>query len=145
MATAKIYGLVVEKMFSGLLDVTTDTLKCALLDATYTPDQDVDEFWADISAGEVSGTAYVAGGQTLTGVAATYNPTTNTLMIDCADPAWIGATILDIRYAVFYKDTGSAATSPLICYMDFITDQDVTTANLNIAIPVTGLIQATVA
>lgn len=145
MATAKIYGLVVEKMFSGLLDVTTDTLKCALLDATYTPDQDVDEFWADISAGEVAGTAYVAGGQTLAGVAATYTPATNTLMIDCDDPAWIGATILDIRYAVFYKDTGSAATSPLICYMDFITDQDVTTANLSIAIPVTGLIQATVA
>jgi hypothetical protein len=145
MATAKIYGLVVEKMFTGQLDVTTDTLMCALLDSSYAPNQDVDEFWDDISAAEVTGTAYVAGGETLTTVVATYNPATNTLMIDCDDPAWIAATITGIRYAVFYKDTGSAATSPLICFMDFITDQDVTTANLSIAIPVTGLIQATVA
>lgn len=145
MATAKVYGLIVEKVFTGLLDVSTDTIKCALLDSGYTPNQDTDEFWSGVSANEVSGTGYTANGQVLTGVTLTYNAGTNTLMVDCADPTWSGATITGIRYAVFYKDTGTPSTSPLISYMDFITDQDVTTANLSIAIPVTGLLQATVA
>jgi len=145
MATAKVYGLIVEKVFSGLLDVSTDTLKVALLDSGYTPDQDVDEFWSGVSANEVTGTGYTAGGEDLATVTMAYNTSTNTLKIDCADPVWTGATITGIRYAVFYKDTGTPSTSPLISYMDFITDQDVTTANLSIVIPVSGLLQATVA
>jgi hypothetical protein len=145
MSTAKIYGKVAEKVFSGLIDFTTDTIKCAFLGSGYTPNQDTDEFWSGVSANEVAGTGYTAGGATVTTVTLTYNAGTNTLKVDADDPAWVGATLTGIRYAVFYKDTGSGATSPLISFVDFITDQAVTSSTITVAIPVAGILSITVA
>lgn len=41
--------------------------------------------------------------------------------VDCADPSWASASIT-ARTIVFYKDTGSAATSQLIAYDTFAGD-----------------------
>jgi hypothetical protein len=145
MSTAKIYGKIVEQVFSANVDVTVDTLMCALLDSSYSPNQDVDEFWSEISGAEVTGTGYAAGGVVLAGVAFTYTPSTNTLMIDCDDPEWLAATLAGVRFAVIYRDSGNPASSRLITCVDFLTDQAVTGATLTVAIPVTGFLQATVA
>lgn len=139
MATGVAYESLSKTLWSAGLNYTSDTIKCALLDSTYTPDRFADEFWADVNAAEVTGTAYTAGGVTLAGKTVTDNDD-GIVIIDCNDPLWTTATISGIRYAVFYKDTGSAATSPLISYIDFVTDQSVTANNLSIAIPVTGII-----
>jgi hypothetical protein len=139
MATGVAYESLSKTLWAADLDYVADTIKCALLVSTYTPDQYADEFWADVNAAEVTGTAYTAGGVTLSGKTVTDNDD-SIVIIDCDDPLWTTATITGIRYAVFYKDTGSAATSPLISYIDFVTDQSVTANNLSIAIPVTGII-----
>jgi hypothetical protein len=144
MATAKVYGSALTQMMSGGINFATDTIKCSLHPSTYVPNQDTDDFWNDCTP-ECTGTAYTTGGATLSGKTLTYNSSTNTLTIDANDPAWTGATISGIRYAVFYKSTGTAGTSPLIAYIDFTTDQAVTGANLNIVLPATGLVQLTVA
>ena len=144
MSTANLYGSVLMQIVTGTIDMETDTLKISLHTSSYAPDQDADDFYDDVTD-EISGTGYTAGGETLTGVALTYDGPTNTLTVDCDDPVWTAATLSGIRYAVVYKDTGTASTSPLICWMDFLTNQSVSGSNFSIVIPGTGLIQATVA
>jgi hypothetical protein len=39
--------------------------------------------------------------------------------MDAADVTWSALNKADVRYAIIYKDTGTAATSPLIGYVDF--------------------------
>lgn len=46
----------------------SDTLKIGLLTSAYSPNQDTDTVWSDISTNEVVGTGYTPGGQTLTSV-----------------------------------------------------------------------------
>jgi len=144
MSTAKLYGSVLTQIVTGAIDVGTDTLKISLHTSSYSPNQDTHDFFNDVT-NEVSGTGYTAGGETLTGVSVSYDGPTNTLTIDCDDPTWGGATLSGIRYAVVYKDTGTSSTSPLLCWMDFITDQSVSGSAFTIVMPSTGLIQATVA
>lgn len=101
-------------------------MKCMLLSSAYTPNQDTHDFVDDVNANEVSGTLYVAGGTTLAGKSATYDGTSNEMRFLFTDPTWgPGATITGIRHAVIYKDTGAAATSPLMAYTIFASDQAV--------------------
>lgn len=144
MSVAKVYGKALLTLASGGINFTADTIKCSLHTSVYTPDQDGHDYFNDVTS-EVTGSGYTAGGVTVTGCTATYDSATNTLTLDCADPAWTAATITNIRYAVFRKDSGTAATSPLICYIDFETDQSVSGANLSIAIPVAGLVSLSAA
>jgi hypothetical protein len=124
MATAKVYGLALQSALNAEIDFDTDTIKCMLTTASYVPDQDAHRYKSSVT-NEVTGAGYTAGGTTLTGKTVTYTAGTNTFMIDAADPTWTTATISAIRYAVFYKDTGTAGTSPLLSYVDFTTDQAV--------------------
>jgi hypothetical protein len=139
MSVAKVYGMALEKVWSGLIDVTTDTLTVSLHDTSYIPDQGSDGFFT--LPGEITGTGYTSGGNDLVGVALTYDAATATVKLDCDNPIWLGATLTGIRYAVFRKNTGSDATSPLLAYMDFLSDQSCTATAFSIVIPGTGLLQ----
>src|SRR4051812_40307058 len=48
------------------------TLKMSIVTASYTPNQNTHDFWDDVSANEVTGTGYTAGGNA------------------CATPTWTG-------------------------------------------------------
>lgn len=145
MTIAKAYGLVMKSMFNKEIDFDTDTVKVMLCTATYVPNQDTHQYKSSIT-NEVSGTGYTAGGVTVTGKTVTYTTATNTLMLDATtDPVFSTVTLTAIRYAVFYIDTGSSATSPLLCYMDFETDQAATAANLTIQLPASGILQVVAA
>ena len=50
---------------SGGVDLDSDTIVCVLLSASYTPGRTTHSTWADVSAYEVTGTNYHAGGQAL--------------------------------------------------------------------------------
>lgn len=143
MTIAVFYDKALEKVFDGQISFTSDTIRCALVDSAYTPNRATDEFWSDAAGDEVAGTGYTGDGETVTGIALSLSG--HTLVIDCDDVSWTGATISGIRYAVFYKDTGTLSTSPLIGYMDFESDQSVTSNTFTVVIPVTGLIRATAA
>lgn len=103
------------------INLKTDTIKLALLTSAYTPNDEHD-FFDDVSANEVaaSGT-YSAGGATLT-VTTSQDNTDNEGVFDAADVSFTSATIT-ARYAVVYKSTGTAGTSPLICLIDFGSDK----------------------
>ena len=47
------------------LDLEAEDMKVAMITDSATPDFDAHDFWADLSANEVSGTGYTAGGQLL--------------------------------------------------------------------------------
>jgi hypothetical protein len=144
MATAKVYGLGMQSILNKEVDYDSDTVKVMLCTSSYTPDQDTHRYKSSVT-NEVTGTGYTAGGQALTAKTVTYNTSTNTLTLDCADPLWAGATITGIHYAVFYVDTGTAGTSPLLCYMDFTADYSPTVQDFSIVIPGTGIITSTAA
>ncbi len=125
------------------IDFDTDTIKVALLTNVYAPDATSDEFWSDISANEVSGNGYTAGGEALTAKTVTVNGT-GVVTFDAADVVWFegAAGFTNARYPVFYKDTGTPATSPLFVYHDFTVDRDNDDNDLQLVISTLGIFQS---
>jgi hypothetical protein len=113
------------------VDWDADTIKVALCTSAYTPNQDTHDFFDDIT-NEVSGTGYTAGGYTLTTSAPAYDATSNTLRLDADDATWTNASFT-ARYAIIYKSTGTAGTSPLLGYVDFGGDETVSSGTFSIS------------
>jgi len=141
-ATANWFGNSFVGQYSATaarrIDFVTDTIKCSLHTVTYVPNQDTHTFWSD-TTNEVSGTGYTTGGTTLTSKTVTYDSASNETRLDAADPAWTTVTFSGARIAVFYKDTGTTTTSPLIAWHNFGGDQTVAGANFTIVLDATGL------
>lgn len=129
--TTKWYGAGAAGLLSATaarrVDWVGDTIKEALATSTYTPNQDTHDFFDDIT-NEVVGTGYTAGGVTLAGKSAGYDAASNEVRLIANNAVW-GSTgspaTITARYAIIYKDTGSAATSPLLGYIDFGADEAV--------------------
>jgi hypothetical protein len=120
------------------VDLDTDTIKCMLVTSTYTPDIDAHSFKSSVT-NEVSGTGYTAGGQALTTKTVTQDNTGDKGVFDADDVVWTTATIT-ARGAVLYKDTGVAGTSPLIAYIDFVTDKSSSGGSFTIQWNASGII-----
>lgn len=117
MATPVVYDQFKLKQHNGnAIDLDTDTIKVMLVTNSYTPSQ-AHDFINDANANEVSGTNYTAGGATIAGV--TLSLSSDTVQWVHNDITWTqsGAGFSNARYAIWYKDTGNASTSPLIMYM----------------------------
>lgn len=114
---SSFYGNGLKGLMNGSIDLDTDTIKVALVTATYTPDPDTHDFFDDIT-NEVSGTGYTAGGATLANVSLTVDTTNNRVYLDADDTTWASSTITNARYAIVYKSTGTASSSRLVCYVD---------------------------
>jgi len=141
---SKLYGNFLLKALNKEVDFDSDTIKVALLSSSYTPDQDAHDYFNDVSTYEVTGTGYTAGGATLASKTATYDSSTNVIVLDAADVTWSSSTIT-ARYAVVYDSTGTASTSALIGYVDFGSDQSSTNGNFTITWDSTGIVRITVA
>lgn len=142
--TAYLYGKALEHAFSKRINWAADTIKVALVGGTYTPNQDAHDYFDDVVAHEVSGPGYTAGGATLSAKTINYNGTTNTLTLDDTnDVVWSNST-LTARYAIIYGSTGTAATSPLIGYIDFGENKVSEAGNFTIVWNANGVLTATV-
>lgn len=109
-----------EHLAHARVDFDGDTFKAMLV--TSVPNNDQRNQWeyaSDVS-NEITGTAYVAGGFAVTATIGTLDITNRRLPISysAANPTYSGSTI-SARGAVIYKDTGTAATSPVLHYVDF--------------------------
>lgn len=107
----QLYGLGRQKILEGGIAILTDDIKTVLVDtATYAVSIDTDEFLADIGAGERVATS------------ANMSSKTSTLgVFDAADVTYSAVSGDQSEALVIYKDTGNAATSPLIAYIDSAT------------------------
>lgn len=110
------------KALLGGSDLTTNTIKCALVSSSYTPNQDTHDEWADVSANEIAnGNGYTTGGYTL--LSPVLTEITKGYKFSSANPSWTatGGNIPAWRYAVMYiSGTVEGMTNPLIGY--FIGD-----------------------
>lgn len=124
---------------SGATQLSSATVKAALVTSAYTPDPAHDE-WADVSANEASGTGYDAGGETLTSV--TISAYGDDAKIDAADVVWDAITTT-FKYVVLYiSGTVGGKTNPLIGYIyDTVTSEtEVAGGSLTIQWASTGVI-----
>lgn len=114
-AASFAYDSFLDDTFAGTI-VKTDTFKCALVTG-YTPNQTTHTRWSDVSANEITGTGYSAGGNT---VVPTFTKDTTNHRITIVFPTttWTTSTLSATR-AVCYKSTGTASTSPLVFQNDF--------------------------
>lgn len=142
--TALVYGGFLQSLANKEVDLDSDTLKIMLCTSAYTPNQDTHRYKSSVT-GEVTGTGYTSGGNTLGSVAVTYTAGTNTLMLDAADTSWANSTIT-ARYAVIYDSTPATdATRPLIAYIDFGADVSSSGAAFNITFDAAGIVTLTAA
>lgn len=138
------YGLTMQRQFGA---TTTNwvgaTVQCSLHTATYTPNQDTNDFF-NTATNEVTGTAYVANGVSLASKTNTYDTATDEIRLDAADAVWTTATIASIRYAVVWENTaGASTTDPLLAYYD-LGAQSVTAANFTVQWDATGVMKVDV-
>lgn len=105
-----------EKFLRGEISWNNDNIKAVLVDvADYTVNIATHEFLSDVAAiGRVATSGNMGTKTTTAGVA------------DVADFTFAGVSGDPSEAIIFYKDTGTAATSPLISYHDTATGLPVT-------------------
>lgn len=104
---------------------------------TYSPNFTVDSVFSDISAAEITGTGYTAGGATLASVS--WSTTGGINKLTATNPAWATST-LTARFAVVYDSTVSNA---LVACLDFGADVSSVGATFTVTIPSGGILQET--
>ncbi len=101
---------------NDLGDAATE-IYVALLEDTYTPDQNNDDNWGEINANEVSGTGYTAGGAEIENK--TFVQSGGTAVLDGDNVSWPNSTIT-ARWGVIYDNTPAGdADKKLLAYIDF--------------------------
>lgn len=109
-----LYDLGRQAFLDGDIDWSADTIKAALVDTgTYTFSQS-HQYYSSVSSAVVGTPATLASKTSTSGVA------------DAADVTYSAVSGSTVEALVLYKDTGNAATSPLIAYIDTATGLPVT-------------------
>lgn len=136
-----VYNIFKSEVMKGTCNLGTDTLKVALLTSSHSfaASSVTNDTWADISANEVSGTGYTAGGATLTSLAVTVDNTDNEGVFDAADVTWSSSTIT-ARYAVIYDDTVTSPADMIIACFDFGSDQSSSSGDFTIQWSAEGIL-----
>jgi hypothetical protein len=101
----------------GELAWVSNTVNAVLLTDAYTPNQDTNQYWSDISTHEFSGGSYPAGGIALANKAVTQDNTNDRAILDSDNVQFTGITGT-FRYVALVQWTGVAATSRLIRLID---------------------------
>jgi len=119
-------------------------IKCALVASGYTVDQNLHDFFDDITS-QVTGTGYTAGGNVmLNGAVTVSGGGLVTVQID--DPAqWAqsGSGFSNARRAIIYLDTGTASTSRLMGFSaDFGADKGNVDGPFDVQVNAAGLFTA---
>ena len=107
------------------------TFKIALFSAAATLSAGTTNF---TTSGEVVGSGYTTGGETITQLEPTTDGTTG--FVDFNDVTFTGVT-LTARGAVIYNSTteGSSSTTNAVCVLDFSADQTANAGNFTISFP----------
>ena len=116
MATLEYFDQFLKNQNDGtaVIDFDTNTIKVALSNTA--PTATTDNYFDDITE-LAAGDGYDAGGKTLT-VSPTLDTTNHRWDLDVDDQTWTFTASKTFRYAIYYKSTGTAGTSPLIAYSD---------------------------
>ena len=132
-----VYNAFLTDMFDGSINLSNggDAIKVALLNNSHTFTA-TNAVWADVSANEISGTGYTAGGGTLDNQALTG---TATVTWDADDEEWLTATFT-AYHLVIYDTTN---TNSLIASYDFGGAEQVTAGTFTIQWNASGIMSLT--
>lgn len=121
----RLYTKARQKFLEAGINLLTDTIKASLIDTgAYTPNFDTNEFFSIIPGAAVISTATITGKTTTDGV---FNGDDSTfLSVPAISPT--------IEVVLIWKDTGVAATSPLIAYIDSATGLPVQPSGGNLTV-----------
>lgn len=133
-----IYNEAKTEWMKGTYDFVNDTIKCALMNNTHAFTAS-DAGWASVSANEITGTGYTAGGATLAGKTVTKDDVNNKGVFDANDVSWTGASFT-AYHAVLYDDTPTSPADPLIASIDFGGAQTVTNGTFTIQWDTAGIL-----
>lgn len=123
------------------IDFDTDTIKAVILTNAYSFSQ-AHEFLSDINANEVSGAGYTAGGIALAGKTVALDGNAVEFAHNDLTIAQNAAGFANGRHWAWIKDTGVAATSPLIMIMTEASDFGNVAGDLILdADPATGVLR----
>lgn len=130
-----------KAVLNGTTDLTSDTIKVAVLTSSYTPDFDAHDFYDDISGSEIAASGgYSAGGATLGSKTFTADTTNDRAYLDAADiSSWTLVTAADFRYLCVYKSTGTPGTSPLLFLIDLGSTLSVSAGTLGVTWSASGI------
>ena len=118
-------------LLNGEMDFSSDTsqvFKIALFTSAATLDASTTAY---STTNEVTGTGYIAGGNTLT-ISANPASSGTTAFLDFADTTWTDATIT-ARGALIYKADG--VTDPAVAVLDFGADKTSTAGDFQVQFP----------
>jgi len=126
-------------ILAGGITLSADSINCALvtsaLASTYTTSQ-IQQMtsWVQLSAFEVSGTGYTAGGITLSGV--TVSTSGTYAYLDADDINWSSANFTTYGF-VLYKNT----SKEFLCFEGFSSGQSTNAGIYILNFPSTGIIR----
>ena len=113
------FNAMVRSTVTGGIDFDTDSFKMLLVTSVLTEtEKDGFDFRNDIVNEVANGNGYTTGGNAVTLTVAATDNTNNDVEITASAVSWPTATITAVG-AVIYKNTGTAATDNLICFIDF--------------------------
>lgn len=118
----KFYPKGAQKVLSGAINFNADTIKAALVPAAYAY-SDAHEFLADLG--------------TVVGIPVTLQNKTVAGGVFDADDISFGALAAGstVKAIALFKDTGNAATSPLLAYYDVVTGFPFSTNGSEVSTP----------
>lgn len=118
-----VYDLARQSYLLGQFVMSTDTIKMAACTSGYTANAATDQFLAIIGGGNIVATS-----------SAFTTKTTTAGVFDADDVTYTAVTGSAITQLVIYQDTGSSATSRLICNINVATGLPVTPNGGNIVV-----------
>lgn len=137
--TFKYYGNFFISLLNKEIDWNTDTIKIMHTSATHTPDQDVHNYYDDIT-NEVTGTNVPAGGTALANCTMTYTGATNVVKLDADDYSVATATASGIKNSHIYDSSPATdATRPLIGYIVWDTAMSPSAGTLSVTFDAAGI------
>jgi len=136
-----IYNQFKAELMSGTFDLVNDTVKVALMNSSHSFSASAIG-WSSVSANEISGTGYTAGGAALANKSVTQNNTNNDGVFDADDLSWTSATFT-AYHAVLHDTTPTSPADPLICSIDFGGAQTVSSGTFTIQWDSDGIINIT--
>lgn len=142
----KAYGLMLQSLWEGRINLSIDPLMCALCAPGYTPNQGTHKF-RSIVTNEILGSGYAPGGMQITGAQLTYEIANKRLLVTGSSLVWPSVTFPSPgpKWGVLYVDNGGPITAqPLVAYVDFGENVVRSDEPFTITWPVTGILNQTV-
>lgn len=131
----------IEAITSGALNLGAVTVKVMLTTSGYAENKATHQFRSQVTNEVAAGAGYTTGGVNVSATVSR-DETNNRVEITFSSATWTvpsGQTMANVRKAVYYVSTGTAATDRLLAVNDFGANTSATNQPLNVAASVVRL------